>query len=383
MKISFKIIILLIFIWPFNLQKLQAQEEIKIGLLVPLSGKQSDIGKSIMQSVRLAINKIDNPNIKILPKDTKNDPVKTLAAAKELELEGVKIVIGPIFNNNLIYLDELKEMIFLSLTNKNINNPKNVISAGINASSQIKTIMKFKEMNNINKTIFLIPNSNFQEEVEDAISQSKIKLKHVHIYETNPMELTKQIEKITMYQIRKQNLIDEIKRLENSNEKNKEWKINNLKKRDTLGGINFDSVIVSDFEEGLKSVFTSLLYTDVSPQRIYYITLNQWFDESFLKEESLQPLYFPSINKENYDEFIDNYKRIYNEYPNQLSFLSYDLMGLVYYLIYQNEFKIDEKIFYKKNQFKGKVGIFEINKNRINHVLNFYKVENKEFKKIF
>ena len=383
MKISFKIIILLIFIWPFNLQKLQAQEEIKIGLLVPLSGKQSDIGKSIMQSVKLAINKIDNPNIKILPKDTKNDPVKTLAAAKELELEGVKIVIGPIFNNNLIYLDELKEMIFLSLTNKNINNPKNVISAGINASSQIKTIMKFKEMNNINKTIFLIPNSNFQEEVEDAISQSKIKLKHVHIYETNPMELTKQIEKITMYQIRKQNLIDEIKRLEDSNEENKEWKINNLKKRDTLGGINFDSVIVSDFEEGLKSVFTSLLYTDVSPQRIYYITLNQWFDESFLKEESLQPLYFPSINKENYDEFIDEYQKIYKKYPNQLSFLSYDIMGLVYYLVYQNKFKIDEKIFYKKNKFKGKVGIFEINKNRINHVLNFYKVENKEFKKIF
>ena len=383
MKISFKIIILLIFIWPFNLQKLQAQEEIKIGLLVPLSGKQSDIGKSIMQSVRLAINKIDNPNIKILPKDTKNDPVKTLAAAKELELEGVKIVIGPIFNNNLIYLDELKEMIFLSLTNKNINNPKNVISAGINASSQIKTIMKFKEMNNINKTIFLIPNSNFQEEVEDAISQSKIKLKHVHIYETNPMELTKQIEKITMYQIRKQNLIDEIKRLENSNEKNKEWKINNLKKRDTLGGINFDSVIVSDFEEGLKSVFTSLLYTDVSPQRIYYITLNQWFDESFLKEESLQPLYFPSINKENYDKFINDYKKIYDVYPNQLSFLSYDLVGLVYYLIYQNNFEVDEKIFYKKNKFKGKVGIFEINKNKINHVLNFYKVENNEFKKIF
>jgi len=374
---------LLIFIWPFNLQKLQAQEEIKIGLLIPLSGKQSDIGKSIIQSVRLAINKIDNPNIKILPKDTKNDPVRTLAAAKELKIEGVKIVIGPIFNNNLIYLNELKEMIFLSLTNKSIKNPKNIISAGINANSQIKTIMKFKKMNNINKTIFLIPNSDFREEIENAISQSKIKLKYIHIYETNPTKLTKQIEKITMYKIRKQNAMDEIKRLENSNEENKEWKVDKLKKKDTLGGINFDSVIVSDFEEGLKSVFTSLLYTDVSPQRIYYITLNQWFDESFLKEESLQPLYFPSINKENYDEFIDDYKRIYNEYPNQLSFLSYDLMGLVYYLIYQNKFIINEKIFYKKNQFKGKVGIFEINKNRINHVLNFYKVENKEFKKIF
>jgi len=383
MKISLKILILLIFISLINLQKLHSEEKIKIGLLIPLSGNQSDVGKSILQSIRLAINKIDNRNIEILPKNTKNDPLETLVAAKELKLEGVKIVIGPVFNSNLAYLDELNEMIFLSLTNKNINNPKNIISAGINASSQIKTIMKFIKMNDIKKTIFLIPNSNFKEEIEVAISHSKIKLKHVHIYETNPTELTKQIEKITMYGIRKQNVIDEIKRLENSNEVNKEWKIKNLKKKDTLGGINFDSVIVSDFEEGLKSVFTSLLYTDVPPQRVYYITLNQWFDESFLKEKSLQPLYFPSINKENYDEFINNYKRIYNENPNQLSFLSYDLIGLIYFLLYQNNFEIDEKIFYKKNQFKGKVGIFEINKNRINHILNFYKVENKDFKKIF
>jgi len=383
MKISLKILILLIFTSLINLQKLNAEEKIKIGLLIPLSGNQGNVGKSILQSVRLAINKIDNRNIEILPKNTKNDPLETLVAAKKLKLEGVKIVIGPVFNSNLTYLDELDEMIFLSLTNKNINNPKNIISAGINASSQIKTIMKFIKMKDIKKTIFLIPNSNFKEEIEVAISQSKIKLKHTHIYETNPTELTKQIEKITMYGIRKQNVIDEIKRLENSNEVNKEWKIKNLKKKDTLGGINFDSVIVSDFEEGLKSVFTSLLYTDVPPQRVYYITLNQWFDESFLKEESLQPIYFPSINKENYDEFINNYKRIYNENPNQLSFLSYDLIGLIYFLLYQNNFEIDEKIFYKKNQFKGKVGIFEINKNRINHILNFYKVENKDFKKIF
>tara|TARA_B100000953_G_scaffold289721_1_gene274026 strand:- start:42 stop:1193 length:1152 start_codon:yes stop_codon:yes gene_type:complete len=383
MRISLKIIILLIVIYSINIQTLHAEQKIKIGLLVPLSGKQSNIGKSILQSVRLAINKINNSNIEILPKDTKNNPLETLIKAKELKLEGVKIVIGPIFNNNLVYLDELNEMVFLSLTNKNIKNPKNIISAGINASSQIKTIMKFKKIKDINRTIFLIPNTDFKEEIEYAISQSKIKLKHVHIYETSPTKLTRQIEKITMYKIRKQNVIDEIKRLEDSNEENKEWKIKNLKKKDTLGGINFDSVIVSDFEEGLKSIFTSLLYTDVSPQRVYYITLNQWFDESFLKEESLQPVYFPSINKENYDIFINNYKKIYNENPNQLSFLSYDLMGLIYYLLYQNNFEIDEKIFYKKNQFKGKVGIFEINKNKINHILNFYKVENKEFIKIF
>ena len=383
MKILIKIITFLIFVTPISTQNLYADEKIKIGLLIPLSGKQSEIGKSIMLSVRLAINKINNSNIEILPKDTKNDPIKTLIAAKELEREGVKIVIGPIFNKNLIYLDELKKMIFLSWTNKNINNPKNIISAGINAHSQINTIIKFQKLNDINRTIFLIPDSDYKEEIVAAISQSKIKLKHTYIYKTDPTLLTKQIEKITAYPQRKQNLKDEIKRLENSNDINKKTKIENLKKKDTLGGINFDSVIISDFDEGLKSIATSLLYTDVSPQRIYYITLNQWFDETLLKEVSLQPIYFPSINKRNFDEFVDQYKQIYDEFPNQLSFLSYDLVGLVYYLIFENNFVVDEKIFYKKNKFKGKIGIFEINKNRINHVLNFYKTENKEFKKIF
>ena len=383
MKTLVKIITLLIIVFFINEQKLYADEKIKIGLLIPLSGKQNEIGKSILKSTRLALNKIDNSNIEIIPKDTGNNPKKTLSAAKELEEEGIKIVIGPVFNKNLIYLNELKKMVFLSLTNKNINNPKNVISAGINAGSQLKTIIKFQKLNDINKTVFLIPNLDFKYEIKDAIKKSKIKLKHTYIYKIEPTQLTEQIEKITYYKERQQNRKDEIKRLENSDDVNKEKKIAILEKKDSLGGINFDSVIVSDFDESLKSAFTSLLYTDVTPKRIYYITLNQWFDKSFLKETNLQPIYFPSINKENYDEFINKYKIIYNEYPNQLSFLSYDLVGLVYYIIFKNNFIVNEKIFYKKNKFKGKVGVFEINKNRINHVLNLYKIENEKFIKIF
>ena len=115
----------------------------------------------------------------------------------------------------------------------------------------------------------------------------------------------------------------------------------------------------------------------------YFITLNQWFDESLLKETSSQPLYFPSINKKNYEKFTLEYFENFNQYPNQLSFLSFDLVGLVYYLILQNNSIVDNKIFTKKTLFKGKVGIFEIKDNKINHVLNFYKVENEKFIKIF
>ena len=376
--IIFKLIVLIL-----NIHQISADEKIKIGLIVPLSGEYKEIGDSILKATRLAINKIDDNKIKIIPKDTRADPKVTLKVSKELQEQGIKIIIGPVFNKNLEYLKDLKEVTFLSLSNTNTNNPINVINGGINAISQIKAIKKFQEFNNLERSILLIPNSNFRSEIEDAVVKTKIKLKDKFIYDTDPTILTSQIEKLTRYKIRKQNLKDEIKRLENSDEANKENKILNLEKKDTLGGINFDSVIIADFDESLKSVTTSLLYTDVSSDRVNYITLNQWFDKSILKEENLQPIYFPSINKENYDNFVSEYFKIYNDYPNQISFLSFDLVGLVYFLIYKNDFVIDNKIFYKKNKFKGKIGIFEINKNKISHILNFYVAENNNFRKIF
>ena len=383
MKKIIQFIIFTLIVLTLNIHQISADEKIKIGLIVPLSGEYKEIGDSILKATRLAINKIDNNKITIIPKDTEADPKVTLKVSKELQEQGIKIIIGPVFNKNLEYLKDLKEVTFLSLSNTNTNNPINVINGGINAISQIKAIKKFQEFNNLERSILLIPNSNFRSEIEDAVVKTKIKLKDKFIYDTDPTILTSQIEKLTRYKIRKQNLKDEIKRLKNSDEANKENKILNLEKKDTLGGINFDSVIIADFDESLKSVTTSLLYTDVSSDRVNYITLNQWFDKSILKEENLQPIYFPSINKENYDNFVSEYFKIYNDYPNQISFLSFDLVGLVYFLIYKNDFVIDNKIFYKKNKFKGKIGIFEINKNKISHILNFYVAENNNFRKIF
>ena len=383
MKKIIKIILFLTLTLLMSLTSIKANEKIKIGLLAPLTGKNSEIGQSIIKSVRLAINKIDNPSIEIFPRDTKSNPEITLEAAKELADTGVKIVIGPVFNESLINLNELDKITFLSLTNKNENFSKNIINAGINATSQLNAIKKFIKLNKINKTIFLTPDVIFKNEIEKAIYESRIKILENYVYSTDPTILTKQIEKITRYKIRKQNLEDEIVRLEKSEQSNKERLIKELKKKDTLGNVDFDSVIISDFDESLKSVTTSLLYTDVSPKDKYFITLNQWFDETLLKETSSQPLYFPSVNKNNYDEFSSEYYEKYNQYPNQLSFLSYDLVGLVYYLILQNDSIVDENMFSKKTLFKGKVGIFEIKNNKINHVLNFYKVENEEFKKVF
>ena len=359
------------------------EKKIRIGLLVPLSGENSEIGKQIVNSTRMALSDINSDEIEIYPKDTQSDPNKTLNAALEFEKQGINLVIGPIFYKNLIYLNEVKSITFLSLTNQTLDLPKNIISAGINSTSQLNTIKKFIDINKIKKTIFLIPSLNYDLEIKRGIKNSKIKVSKTFSYNIEPTKLTKQIEKITNYEIRKQNLIDEITRIEKSDDPNKKKKIEKLEKRYTLGSVRFDSVIIADFEESLKSVVTSLIYTDVSPKKKYIITFNQWFDDSLIKETSLQPIYYPSINKKNLDEFKIKFFNEFNLYPNHLSLLSYDLVGLIYYLSLQNEVNNKEKFFKSKNTFKGKIGIFDIKDNKINHRLNFYQIDQGLIKKVF
>ena len=380
----FKIfLIILVFLFFKHSEGLTEDEKIKIGLLVPLSGDNKNLGEQIIKSTKMALQEIGTDKIEIFPKDAGSDANTTLKSAYELKKIGVKIIIGPVFFDNLSYLGEVEDTVFLSLTNKVSDLPKNVISTGVNSISQLNTINEFIKSNEIKKTIFLTPDLHYKDEVISAIKKSNIKIFKHYIYVIDPTKLTQQIEDLTNYKIRKQNLIDEIKRIENSDLEDKERRIKRLKKRYTIGNVNFDSIIISDFDESLKSVITSFLYSDVSPKNKYFITFNQWFDQSLLSENATQPIYFPSINKSNLEKFNSDFETKYNQKPNHLSLLSYDLLGLIYYLSIKTDFSDVNNLFKKENSFKGKIGIFDVKNNSIHHRLNFYKIENNKFKEIF
>ena len=381
-KIIFVNVIIILFISKFGHTN---EEKIKIGLLVPMSGEKNKLGQSIIKSTRLALKDIGTDKIEIYPKDTELDPNKTLRSAVELKKLGVKIIIGPVFFENIKYLNEVDDIIFLSLTNKTDNLPSNVISSGVNSVSQLNAIKKFAELNKLERTILLTPDLKYKTEIKRAIKKSKLKVSKHYIYNIEPTKLTQQIEEITNYKIRKQNLADEIRRVELSDleEEIKKRRIDKLNKKYTIGNVDFDSLVISDFDESLKSVITSFLYSDVSPKDKYFITLNQWFDESLLSEKNIQPLYYPSINKKNLESFSNKFSEFYNEKPNHLSLLSYDLIGLIYYLSLKNDLSDTKLLFKKQSSFKGKIGVFDIKDNKINHKLNFYQIQNGSFKEIF
>ena len=352
---------------------------LKIGILAPFSGEFKFIGETILYSINLALHDINDESIKIYPKDSGSNKEEILSACKDFQDEGIKIIIGPVDSTFVNELKEFEDLIFLSLSNMNSIIEKNVIMMGINLESQLLAIKNFINKQDKKKTIILYPEDKKSNHIGKKIKKIGFNNSRIFKYSNDSEILTGQIEKLTNYKQRKINLETRVKILEKSELPKDIRELNQLKQKYTLGNINFDSVIIIDFDDGLKSVLTSLAYTDVTEKDILIIASNQWFDDSLLSETSIKSFYFPSINLENYKSFNRKFFKNYGYYPNEISIISYDIVGYIYYL-WKTENPIKSvSDFNIKKEIKGKIGNFKILENQVIQKLDIYKLEENKF----
>ena len=366
-----------------NENNLGNKKVLEIGVLLPLSGKSQDIGESFLKAIQLALYDISNENIKIYPKDSKANALDAYQAAKEFEELGIKIVIGPIYYESLERLNQINNITFISLTNKTQNIPKNTIAFGINIESQIDALERYFNEIKISKTLLLSPKSEFIYQSESVAKKDVLKFYRTYSYDANPKKITGEIEKITKYRERKKDLERRIKILEKSDLHKDKNELKQLEQMHTLGEVNFDSVVIIDFGERLKSVLTSFMFADVSSNKVNFFTINQWFDETFFNENAMQNLHFPSVNFDNLKKFRKNFLNTFNERPHEVSILAYDALGLIYYCWFNNNFQFKNEQLYNKKGFRGMHGKFFIENNQSKQELNIYKVSEKKFIKVY
>ena len=361
----------------------ESEKILKIGVLLPLSGKFQDIGESFLKAIQLALYDISNENIKIYPKDSKGNALNTYKSAKEFEEQGIQIVIGPIFYENLERLGEINNITFISLTNKTEEIPKNTIAFGINIDSQVDILKKYFNEIDVSKTLLLSPNSEFTYQSESVATKDVLKFYRTYSYDTNPKKITAEIEKITRYRERKKDLERRIEILEKSDLYKHKQELKKLEQMHTLGKINFDSVVIIDFGERLKSVLTSFMFSDISSKKVNFFTINQWFDETLFNENAMQNLHFSSIDFDNLKKFNKKFSNTFNKKPNKVSILAYDALGLIYYCWFNNNFQFKKDQLYNKKGFKGLQGEFFIEGNSSRQNLKIYKVSKKKFIEVY
>ena len=365
-----------------NLLSNENNNVLKIGLLAPLSGEYKELGDSLLYSLQLALDEINDKNVIIFPRDSgSNNKEKLNTAVKEIKSQGINIVIGPIDSKDFEEVSKYKDIVFISPSNINTEFKNNVISIGVSLESQITALKKFKKKKEKSKTIILIPKNNYTDLIDNKLKKLNLKNYKTFKYSPDPKILTGEIEILTNYSQRKRSLDLRKKILEEKDDPQSKRELKELEQKYTIGDVNFDSVIIIDFGSSLKSVLTSLVFTDVDQDKVLFTTVNQWFDESIFYENTVKSLYYPSVNYKEFKTYKEKYFKNFKNYPSEITILTYDAIGLIYYVWKKNGKIASIDDFSFKEKIKGKIGTFSFDNKKIIQDLNIYRAKNNKFTK--
>ena len=381
-KKSLIAIFYILFIFNSNLFSNENGKTLKVGLLAPLSGPYNEIGNSLLYSLQLALEEINDKNVTIVPRDTGfEDEEKLNAAINDLRASDVKIIIGPATHDEFETVKKYSDLIFISPSNISPEFSNNIISIGVSLESQLIALDNFIKKQKKTKTVIMYPKNKYQNLIKSKIESLNLKNIKTFTYSPNPEILTGEIEILTNYTQRKKSLELRKKMFEDKEDEQSIKQLERLEQLYTLGDVNFDSVIIIDFGNNLKSVLTSLVYTDVNQDRVLFTTINQWFDESIFYENTIKNLYYPSVNYNEFKKYNNKYFKKFKIYPTEITILAYDALGLIYYAWKKNGEINSINDFLFKNKIKGKIGTFTFRDKKVIQELEIYKTDNNKFVK--
>ena len=373
-------LIYIIFFFNSNLLSEENNKILKVGLLAPLSGAYSELGNSLIYSLQMALEEIDDKNVLIVPRDSGfNDKDKFNAAIRDIRTQGIKIIIGPITYEEFDDANKYNDLVFISPSNINPEFTNNIISVGVSLESQLAALKNFIKKQEKKRTVIMYPKNQYLELIEKKIKELNLSNMKTFTYSPNPEVLTGEIEILTNYSKRKKSLELRKKLFEDKEDVQSIKELKRLEQLYTLGEVNLDSVIIIDFGNNLKSVLASLVYTDVDQDKVLFTTVNQWFDESIFYENTIKNLYYPSISYKEFKKYNENYFKKFKTYPSEITILTYDALGLIYYA-WQKNGKIESiNDFSFKSKIQGKIGTFSFKDKKVLQELDIYKVEKNRF----
>ena len=93
-------------------------EKVKVGVILPLTGAQGNYGEGITKGIELALKEVSNVNV-IYEDEQSDTKVAVTAFNKLTDVDGAKIIIGPVLSGSVLAvapLAEQKKIIILSGT---------------------------------------------------------------------------------------------------------------------------------------------------------------------------------------------------------------------------------------------------------------------------
>jgi ABC-type branched-subunit amino acid transport system substrate-binding protein len=137
---------------------------VKVGILLPLSGPNQQLGQSMLKAAQMALFDAGYEGFELIPRDTKNTPQEAAAAASAAIADGAELLLGPIFSDSVAAVKPVAKQAHINVIAFSTDWKQagdNVYTMGFLPFDQIERVVKYASSRNIKRIGVLAPTSDY------------------------------------------------------------------------------------------------------------------------------------------------------------------------------------------------------------------------------
>jgi ABC-type branched-subunit amino acid transport system substrate-binding protein len=345
----------------------QLPPEIRVGLLLPLSGPAEALGRDMLDAAEMALFDVGDNKLVLLPSDTAGTPDGARRAAREVIDNGAELILGPLFGPAVAAVSSVAaaaDIRVLAFSNDASVATEGTFLLGFRPEEQVDRVVAYAvQSGSLVRAEAVVPAQAPAEggplpleprELErpsvdlrppriaglapdDAYGAAALgalretvpaaggELGETLFYPPNLADPSTAVRRVAAYDRRAAALEAERARLQASEDPGAQQALRALQTRDTLGGPPFDAILLADGGDRLRSVASLLTFFDVEPTSTRFLGTMRWqADPRVLAEPALQGGWFAASDPNDLAAFQSRFRDIFGRAPDPLAALAYD-----------------------------------------------------------
>lgn len=271
--------------------------QIRVGLLLPLSGSYARIGRDMLDAAQLALFDMGDDRFVLVPRDDEGTPDGARRAIASVLEDGVGLILGPLLSTSVEAIAPQAKSAGINVitfsTDRSVAG-NGIYVMGFLPGAQVERVVAFSKENGLKRFAALAPKSAYGKAVVDelrlAADHLGVAVTQVRLYEPSE-ELAPAI-------------------------------------RQLAARADFDALLIPEGGDKLLSLAPLLPYYDIDPAKVRFLGTGQWDMPNVRMEPALIGGWFAAPAAEGRQAFEKRFRDVYGREPARLATLAYDSVAM-------------------------------------------------------
>lgn len=275
--------------------------KVRVALLLPLSGKNGDLGQAMLKAAQMALFDVGSANFELVPRDTKSTPEGAASAAQAAVARQESLILGPVFADDLRAVRPIAQsanipVISFSTDWKQAGGDTYIM--GFMPFAQVARVAQYAQSKGYDHIGVFAPQTEYCDVVLSALQRTGVKVVKVGRYSPQQSDLSAIVADFAA-----------------------------TSKQDD-GQYMFNALMLPVGGEGLRSLMSVFELNGVRTRNVRLLGTGLWDDPALTRDPAVFGGWFAAPDPSLRRDFERRYSENYGGAPPRLASLAYDATAL-------------------------------------------------------